>query len=224
MPTSASYNNFKDFVIHTRFRESGKLEELENLIQQHQSLNKKLSVIIIRGKDQQYKPSRDIGEEFHFQRVGKSDFLQNAKDLLQKNKFTVKSFLENREKLSEGKKFYKDIFLNNLLESEKSLKPLSYRITGRFHILLVILKRLQLLAKVSLSTLIAVLAFALPILGFKFIEFAAAPKNQNFLLNIFSFVQQYNVSIVAVLIVIENIHMPRMYQVRAHPNIHYLHF
>lgn len=193
LPQDVTHQDFRTFVTHARFQGSEKIKILEKAIDEHEASKQNVSVIVVRGKQQGI--SGDTETNLPFQRVGKSDFLHSAKDILGQKGFRVIDFLSTREELVEGDEFYRDIFLEKLVTLEPSLWPMSSRIAKKTHFLSMIFTRLSLLITVALPSLSAVIVFSLGLLGFDFIEFAADTQNQNFILNILAWLKLHRVTI-----------------------------
>jgi len=191
LPTASNtivYSTFGEYVRANRFRSIDALSRIEREFAICRSKTPNPSKLVLVHAP--YPEDGEMGEaEFIVpeearevssgQGCGKSDLLTLIQEWLSKrDDCRVIAFLDNRDKVADGIDFYKDVFLEELANLDRTLvSPIGHRLAGAAEAVFSLLQRVSLLVYVAIPVFAAVIGYILTLLGFKAIEFFVDPKN-----------------------------------------------
>ncbi len=190
MSSESEYSCFGDFVRFSRFVDSGALDRFKAYVKVFiDSKHIESQILVV------HSPYLEISHANHHQDfvdsdnasgaglgTGKTDLLEIASRHLTELRFNVCAFEKIGKRIDEFDSFYQDIFLDWVTEQDPHLLiSRRQKILDRAEFFW---SRFSLLVSAALTPLAIVIAYLLTWLGFRSIEFVAAPSNVSFLLKI----------------------------------------
>jgi hypothetical protein len=194
-----TYIDFDDFVRQTRYLSSPALNNLQKYLDELVDSNSvRSSLVVVHGPFPESSRLNGVEESTDTDSnsdvglgTGKSDFLSLASRRLSELGFNVIVYEDTKRRTEEFTNFFRDIFLDLLIESCPDL--LLSRREQFVRWLQLVWSKFSLLVSTALPPFLLVVTYLLTWFGFRAIEFVATPTNASFLSELLVLFTRYQV-------------------------------
>lgn len=210
MSSISSNSSFREYVKTHRFGVNGPFEKATDLIFDAGSVSNQSKIIVLHPPYPERRHSEievlKVFQSIHSKAnatgygCGKTDLLglleNKAKET---NNYNVVSFKNNRDQLTDGDYFYKDILVKELIEFQaNSFDSLRELIGNARHHLSIRFSQAALLINTAALPFAALVAFVLGLLGFEAFTYFLDPQNQIILERLASWINSRQIEFIVV--------------------------
>ncbi len=192
---------FGEYVRAHRFGRTEMVDQIENELVNRRKERRGSHVVVVHAPYPEEinaaQGARNAGQGY-----GKSDLLQLAAARLDKPDCHVSAFLNNHDRLGDGKDFFKGRFIDELAkQNRKLMRPRRWSLAALRVRASLLRDRLSLLVYKAMPAFFSVVAYVIGWVGLKFIELLD-PKNESALTNVTKWFARYQGPLLGVALIL----------------------